>query len=149
MNKNSNLVPAVCGISCAPLDDVDAITSTPDRFHRHVGLKTGKSWEHIYFTPGTAEFTEKPKDTEAGELIEQSLKCIFPGDDDANLAAFDLISARPLLVIVQFNTGDGKIMGDLGNGAKLAQTSQFSAKGSGSQLEFSCMATYRACRVTP
>ncbi len=149
MNKNSNLVPAVCAIFCAPLDDVDAMTSTPDRFHRHVDLKTGKSWERIYFTPGTAEFTEKPKDTDSGELIEQSLKCMFPGEDDSNLAAFDAIASRPLLVVLQLNTGESKIIGDMGNGAKFFQTSQFSVKGSGSQLEFSCMATYRACWVTP
>ena len=48
MNKNSNLVPAVCAIFCAQLDDVDAMTSTPDRFHRHVDLKTGKSWEKFF-----------------------------------------------------------------------------------------------------
>ena len=113
IEKNSNLVPAVCTISCVQLDDVDAITSTPDRFHRHVDLKTGKSWEQVYFTPGTAEFSEKPKDTDAGELIEQSLKCIFPGEDDTNLAAFDAIAARPLLVVIHFNTGESKIMGDL------------------------------------
>ena len=149
MDKNSNLVPAVCQIFCAPLGDVDTMAPAPDRFHRCVVLKSGKSWQQIYFTPGTAEFTEKPKDTDSGELIEQSLKCFFPGEDAANLAGFEAITRRPLLVMIQFDTGWGKIMGDLGNGAKLAQTSQFSAKGSGSQLEFTCNATYRACLVTP
>ena len=78
--KNSNLIPAICEINWALLDDVDSITATPDRFHRQIAFKCGKNWQEIYFTPGSIEFTEKSKDTDAGELIEQSLKFMFPGE---------------------------------------------------------------------
>lgn len=138
----------VCKIFFAPLSDVGSITNAADRFHRTVTFKTGKAWQEIYFTPGTAELTEKPKDTDAGQLIEQSLKFIFPGDDDDNLYYFDDILNRPALVKIQFQDASSKLLGDLTNGAKLSQTAQFSAKGSSSQLEFLCMAIYRACRIT-
>ena len=146
--KNTNLIPMECKIFIAPLIDVDSITNAADRFHRSVTFETGKTWQEVYFTPGTAELTEKPKDTDAGELIEQSLKFIFPGDGDGNLASMDAILNRPALVKIQFQDATSKLMGDTANGAKLTQLSQFSAKGAGSTLEFSCMAIYRACWIT-
>lgn len=146
--KNSNLIPSICKIFFAPLDDLDAISSSPDRFHRYIYFKTGKSWQPIYFTPGSAEFVEKPKDNDSGELIEQSLKFIFPGEDSGNLASLDAILNRPSVVKLQYPYGTSKLLGDLGNGAKLSQILQVSSKAYGSQLEFSCMATYRACWIS-
>jgi hypothetical protein len=147
--KNSNLTPAVCEIFVAHLNDVDSISTSPDRFHRHVSFNIGKNWQEIYFTPGTAELSEKSKDTDSGELIEQSLKFIFPGEDESNLAALDLIAGRPVLVKVQYSIGLSKLIGDLDNGSKLSQNTQVSNKISGSQLEFTCLATYRSCWITP
>ena len=155
IGKNSNLTPAICRIFLAPVDDVSSITPIPDRFHRHLAFKyripepTELSWKEIYFTAGTAEFSEKSKDTDSGELIEQSLKFIFPGEDESNLTALDLIACRPVLVKVQYSTSMSKLIGDLDNGAKLSQVTQVSNKISGSQLEFTCLATYRSCWITP
>ena len=147
--KNSNLIPAICEINWALLDDVDSITATPDRFHRQIAFKCGKNWQEIYFTPGSIEFTEKSKDTDAGELIEQSLKFMFPGEDTSNMAVIDALLNRPVLVGIGYSTGMGKIMGDIGNGAKLSQVMQVSSKTTGSQLEFTCLANYRSPWVTP
>jgi len=148
IKKNTLLIPSVCKISFAPFDDVDTISSAPDRFHRHIDFKSEKAWQEIYFTPGTAEFNEKAKDTDAGELIEQSLKFIFPGEDETNLSDLDAITGRPVLVKIEFATGSAKLLGEFGNGAKLSRVSQVSTKSTGSQLEFSCLATYRACWIT-
>ncbi len=148
ISKNSNLTPAVCKIFFSLQEDIDAISSIPDRFHRHVDFKSGKTWSEIYFTPGSAEFTEKPKDNDAGELIEQSLKFIFPGEDDTNLADLDAIRARPVLVSIQYSDGESKLMGDLANGAKITQVSQVSSKATGAQIEFYCLTPDRACWIT-
>jgi len=148
LTKNSNLIPTVCNIYFAPLDDIDTITPVTDRFHRQITFKEALSWQEIYFTPGTAEFTEKPKENDAGELIEQLLKFSLPGEDDSNLADLDGILGRPVLVKIEYSSGGKKLLGDLGNGAKLSQLLQISVKQTGSQLEFSCMATYRACWIT-
>jgi hypothetical protein len=146
--KNSNLLPAVCKIFFAPLEDVESILTSPDRFHRFIYWKDGKSWQGIYLTPGSAEFNEKPKDTDAGELIEQSLKFLFPGDDESSSSALDLVLGRPVLVKIEYTTGGSKLLGQIGNGAKLTQTGQISSKAAGSQLEFTCSATYRACWIS-
>ena len=148
IEKNSDLIPLVCKIYFAPLDNIDSITPVTDRFHRQVTFKEALTWQEIYLTPGTAEFTEKPKENDAGELIEQSLKFIFPGEDDSNLSDLDTILGRPGLVKIEYSTGGKKLLGDLENGAKLSQLLQISLKQTGSQLEFTCMASYRACWIT-
>lgn len=146
--KNTNLTPSICKIFFSPLEDIDTISSSPDRFHRFMYFETGKDWQEIYFTPGTAEFVEKPKDNDSGELIEQSLKFIFPGEDSGNLASLDAILNRPAVVKLQYPDGTSKLLGEIGNGAKLSQILQVSSKASGSQMEFFCMATYRACWIS-
>ncbi len=146
--KNSNLIPTICKIFFAPISDIYSISIVTDRFHRLVTFKNSKAWQEVYFTPGSADFTEKPKDTDPGELIEQSLKFMFPGEDDTNLVALDAILGRPGLVKIEYTGDVSKLMGDLENGAKITQNYQISAKGTGSQLEASCMATYRACWVS-
>ncbi|MFZ4522998.1 MAG: hypothetical protein ACOYNC_14910 [Bacteroidales bacterium] len=142
--KNSNLVLSVCRIFVTPIDEVAAIISV-NQFCRSVTLKNGKSWQELYFTPGTAEFGEKPKENDAGDLIEQSLKFIFPGEDSSNLFSFDALQGRPVLVKIEVSSGVIKLMGDLENGAKLSVGFQISQKASGSQMELSSLATGRAC----
>lgn len=148
IRKNSNLTPAVCRISFAPLVDIDSISASADRFSRNVSFKSGKTWQDIYFTPGTAEFSEKSKDTEAGDLFEQSLKFIFPGEDEYNLASLDLVLGRPALVRIEYSSGMSKLLGAIDNGAKLSQVTQISSKVSGSQMEFTCLAAARSCWIT-
>ena len=142
--KNSNLLISVCRIFFVSLDDVSNVLMVPDRFHRTVILKSGTQWQEIYFTAGTAEFTEKSKVTDAGELIDQSLKFIFPGEDESNLLNMDSILGPPVIVKIGMPLGY-KIIGDINCGAKLQQNYQISAKSTGSQFEFTCTATYRSC----
>ena len=149
IQKNSNLVPAVCNILFSALGDIDTVENDPDRFHKTVSFQTGKAWQEIYFTPGTAEFNEKPKITDAGELVEQSLKFIFPGEDEANLLALDKIIGRPVLLKICFSTGLTKLIGNPDNGAKLVKTYQVGAKSTGSQFEFTCSTTERSCWLNP
>ena len=149
IQKNSNLIPSVCKIFFALLSDIDTIITTPDRFHRYIVFKSGKSWQQIYLSPGSAELLERSKDTDAGELIEQSLKFTFPGEDELNLAALDAVLNHPAIVKVEYSTGPAKLLGDQSNGAKLSQINQVSSKGAGSDLQFACLATNRACWITP
>ncbi|MEI7723460.1 MAG: hypothetical protein WCK09_00290 [Bacteroidota bacterium] len=145
IQKNSNLIPSVCKISVVPVSEVSYLGNTTDRFHKSIDFSGSIGWTGIYFTPGTAEFVEKPKDTDAGDLLEQSLKFIFPGEDDANVSALDALVGPPVLVKIEYTTGAAKIMGDMVNGAKLSLTNQVASKGAGYQFEFTCSATYRAC----
>lgn len=141
MTKNTFLAPAICRVFCLPLSELMEILPVTDGFHFQVLLNPGKSWKEIYFTPGSAELGEKPKETEAGVLYEQTLRILFPGDGDANLAQLEQLQDRPLLIRIELSSGQTHLMGSAENGARLSRTLQLSAKATASQLEFSCQAT--------
>ena len=145
ISKNLNLVFGACRVFLVPVEDVLAVSAGADRFHQSVSLKEGKAWTEIYFTPGTAEIGEKPKDTDSGLLYEQMLKFELPGEDKALLSLLDKFTSRPLLVKVQFSNVLSKLFGGMENGAKLLPTYQVSSKSSGYLLEFSCQATQKSC----
>ena len=149
LTKNSNLVPVICNVYFSPIEDVDSIFSGTDRFHQIVVFNSGKSWQEIYFTPGTAEFNEKPKDNDAGTLFEQSLKFIFPGEDESNASAFDQVMDRPVLVKMQYSNGILKILGTKEIPARLSLVSQVTPKSTGAQFEFNRSAPEKAQWLTP
>ena len=143
--KNENLIPAICKISVAPIADVSSLAPSTNRSYLILVFENGKTWQPVYSTPGSAEFTEKPKETDAGEIIEQSVKFMFPGEDPANRADLDQLIRRPLIAKLDYNNGGSKIVGSLDIPAKLSQLLQVGGKSSGSQLEITCMANSRAC----
>lgn len=139
--KNSNLVHSICGISVVPLDEVDSLYVSASPHHAGVTLKSGKQWSDIYFTPGTAEFTEKTKDTDQGNLFEQAIRFVYPGMDETNQHSMDTIREKPLLVrFMVSSNAKWMIIGDIDNGAKLALSTQISTKASGHSFEFICSA---------
>jgi hypothetical protein len=146
--KNSNLTPAVCNIYYVPVEDVTSIESGTDRFHKVVTFKSQKDWIGIYSTPGSTEFTEKPKENDAGDLFEQLIKFSFPGEDDGNMASIDAVINHPVLVKIELSCGNSKLIGAMDNPAKLSQSMQISSKSAGLQLEFLCMSPVRACWIT-
>jgi hypothetical protein len=146
LTKNSNLIQAICEIYILPVEDVSSVTAT-NRFNKVVTLLQGKTLQQLYFTPGTAELVEKPKETDAGLLVEQSLKFLIPGEDSATFSNIDAFMNRPLLVFMRYSDNNFKLMGDTDNGAKLSQLSQISSKQSGSQLELSCSTPAYSCWV--
>lgn len=144
IQKNNNLVPVITGISFAPVSDIDTMEQGTDRFRRVVTFLSQKDWIPVYFTPGTAELVEKPKDNDAGELFEISLKFLFPGDDEATLAALDPMTDRPVVVRIGYDHGGVKVIGSPENPARLQQSFQHTAKVAGCQFEFGQMAECRA-----
>ena len=146
--KNTTLIKSVCKVSCILLSEVESMVTGSTRFHRTITLKTGKNYTDIYFTPGSAEFTEKPKDTDSGILYEQSLKIQFPGEDETNLVDLDALTGPPLLIKMELSSGLSKLIGELENGAKMEQTEQLGQKSTGYVLEFLCRSHIKACWAT-
>lgn len=145
ISKNSNLTPAICRVFFVPLVEVASVLPVTDGFHFQVDLNPGKTWKEIYFTPGSTELSEKPKESEPGLLYEQTLRMSFPGDDDTNLAALDQIVDHPGLIKIQLSSGQFHLMGEIENGARLSRSLQLAAKNSGSQLEFTCLGIRPVC----
>ncbi len=61
IDKNNDLVNVIISISFMYTDVPILIASYPDKYHKLIYLAENVSFNEIYFTPGSAEFTEKEK----------------------------------------------------------------------------------------
>jgi len=136
IDKNSNRIPEICSINYVRIDEVDTITQGSDMYHQVITLKSGHTLKKIYFTPDTAEFTETEKIDDSGNYFEISLKADFPGEDEDNLAYFNDITERPLIVLARLSFNEYKIIGSLENPAKCIIKKQLTQKSKGSNIEF-------------
>lgn len=148
LSKNLHIAFSICTLDIVTLDDVDTIVTTTDKYHVTVNLKSGKSWTSVYFTPGTAELSEKLKETDAGILSEQVFKISYPGIDESNLLSFDPFLDRPILARFTFSHGGKFLFGNIGNPAKLTISSQISSKSSGHVIEMNWSSPHRYLVIT-
>jgi hypothetical protein len=139
IKKNTFLTPAICGVWFVPMSDVVTVFAEPNGFYFHVTLSAGADWKQVYFTPGSAELSEKPKETDAGLLYEQSLRMNYPGDDADNILTLDAITDRAGLVKIQLSSGQFRLMGTIENGSRMMRSLQVGSKATGHQLEFTCL----------
>lgn len=146
IKKNNNLHVQVCRVKVVPITDVASVTMGSPSYMRQVNLKEGASWIDLYHTPGSAEFTEKWKDTEAGMLFEQILRIQFPGLDETNRADLGMLERRGMLIGISIGEAGVKwlLMGSPDNGARLLSSISAGSKTPGILLEFTCMATQKA-----
>ena len=76
-----------------------------------VELIPGKKWIPILFTPGTADYDEKPKASAEGISYVCSLKCNFSTDNEEKIKLISFIEGRDIIVRFKYNTGNYKIFG--------------------------------------
>ena len=135
--KNFHLVVNICRVFFARVDQV-SFNSGSDRFHKTVVFPVGQKWNELYFTPGSVDFTENSKPEDPGDLYEQVLKLIFPGEEEANTSAMqDLL--HPLIIMMKTNSGAYRIFGCPDNPVKMINNRSTGTK-SQSELSFSCLA---------
>jgi len=121
MNKNQNLIPAICKIEYQEKRNIDSITKNEDRFKRSVTMVAGFDWLEIYFSPGTAKFEEKTKRGKAGLLFNQKLTFKFPGEDDDETEGINDLINIPVILKLTYNNDKAKILGSLDNPVKIDQ----------------------------
>lgn len=103
----------------------------------------GKNWIELGFTPGSGDFSEKSKTTEAGTTYTSELQCKIPGDRNEILNDILNLESRELIVLISYNTGERKVIGMPEFPVKM--TSDLSVNKSGLyQVTFSCNSIYRA-----
>ncbi len=138
--KNTNLNSIICGILYCFPEEVLSIADGRSEYHKIITLVTGKTWKQIYFTPGSADFQEPQKIDDPGSVFEQKLKFVFPGENESNAITISEISNRPILVLLTYNIGRAKFIGDLDNPARLLPTVQTNPKVTNRQMEITCTA---------
>jgi hypothetical protein len=113
--KSSSLNPQVCKVEIIPVEDVQGINIGSTRMHSSVSLKSGKSWQLIYSTPGKIDFSEEQQDDPAGPCFTQKLEFPYPGEDPSMRASLNNIENQRLLIRLTFNSGVMKLLGNLEN----------------------------------
>jgi hypothetical protein len=140
--KNKIAVDQICKILYLPFSQVTFLPGS-DRFHKKMLVKGGQLWNEIYFTPGTAEFEQKEKDDKGGILIEQTLKLVFPGQDQGNNLLLDALRI-PSIVLLKMVSGYYLVFGSPENPVRMLKDAKNTQKAFNSELALSCTASENA-----
>jgi hypothetical protein len=126
--KNTTLIPTICRMRYV---FADLVTTNRNVYGKTVdiGIIQPPNWNEIYFTPGTAEFTEVQKEEDPGALYTQTLRFVFPGENAANANAFDDLLNRPLLFSLYYTNLVTKILGSSDIPARMTKSLKTDAKG--------------------
>jgi hypothetical protein len=137
--KNSNRTASICKLFYVYKEEICIMNFGSDVFHLVVTLKNNYTWKEIYFTPGSAEFTEVQKEEIPGQSYQQKLRFLFPGEDEANLSDLDPVITRPVVIRMDYGNGKSKLMGGIGNPARVNKSHKSDSKYTGTELTASCV----------
>ncbi|MEI6900671.1 MAG: hypothetical protein WCL00_12400 [Bacteroidota bacterium] len=126
--KNTFLIPTICRIRFV-FSSVVTTTRKPLGHLIEIGNIPPATWDEIYFTPGTAVFTEVQKEEDPGQLYTQTLKFLFPGEALTNATAFDELLNRPLLIAMFSTNSMTKILGTSDNPARMSKSLKTDERG--------------------
>jgi hypothetical protein len=136
LTKNKNLVVNVCRVFYALCSEV-AFKDGTDRFHKTIRFPQGLGWKEIYYTTGTAEYSEGSKINDPGNTYVQLLNVVFPGIGQTNTKSIDDLFS-PLVLLMKLSTGEYMIFGSPSIPSRLNVSLAAGAKNSNFQLQFSC-----------
>lgn len=136
--KNTNLTSKIIKVYYALSENVASVLKTSTDLTKQVTFNVGQDWNELYFTAGTAKFSEPMQEDRSGKIYDQTLQLNYPGEDEANAITLYNITARKIIVRLDYNTGMHKIMGDLERPARLTpnHTSDVATR---SNLQIKCM----------
>ena len=142
------LIPTICKLSYTFATNVTTIKK-PLGHLIEIGNIPPAAWETIYFTPGTAVFTEVQKEEDPGQLFTQILKFLFPGEISTNAATFDELLQRPLLIAMYLTNSQTKILGTAGNPARMSKALKTDEKGTVWEFTVVCYDNDQASSYIP
>jgi len=117
IQKNEKLFLAISKIYFSELSDIESITENPDGTSS-ITFAAGKDWSELYFSKGSAIFTQKHKIVNEGDLFTQSIELSYPGDGIENQQQLKSLFQKPLIIKIQFancSNPFSKIFGSLDN----------------------------------
>jgi hypothetical protein len=144
MNKNDNLTPQIVKIEFIRRHHILSDIIDSDGYYSAV-IKDGIDWEEIYHAPGTAFFEEKPKDTPAGNLMEQSIEFVHPGRSDSSTSLLLDLLACFLICKIHYDDDTKKVIGMHDYPADLVYN--FSTKLLGYKVNISCKSQCESAKI--
>jgi hypothetical protein len=142
--KNSNRIASICKLFYVYKEEIASMNFGSDLFHQSVVLKNNCAWKEIYFTPGSAEFTEVQKEELPGQSYQQKLRFLFPGEDEGNQSDLEPVITRPVVIRMDYSNEKSKIMGDISNPARINKSQKTDSKYSGFEFTATCVEVCQA-----
>lgn len=142
LTKNKYLAPIITRVYYQFIYNIVSVNPGSTDNHKTVLFQAGQNWLEIYKVPKDVNFDEPIKRTDAGNLYEQKLQLSFPGDDESNLADFNNLEHRPLIVKFEYDNSKSKLIGEVNN--PVTASISYSTSRGGSVITFECDSRNRA-----
>lgn len=142
--KNEDLVPVIIKIFYQFRNNIQSDGPGPTPGTWQINFKSGFSWKEIKFSPGTADFVQNKKDTDAGILFEQKLQFSVPGDDSLNFEELTSIDQMPVVVKFEYSGGLVRLIGTKSIPAEFLDNYSSNRGSTKNIFEFFCKSTHRA-----
>jgi hypothetical protein len=132
---------SVCRLFYVYTDEVTNIIDGSDLHHKIVYLKNAAAWKEIYFSRGSADFSEVEKAETAGSLFGQTLKFLLPGDYSSNAETIKALSEKLVIFSVEYSNADIKLVGSLTHRARISRSFKMDPKYCGQEFTLLCTDT--------
>ena len=142
--KSNSLVPIITHIMYQYPENLASFMIGSNRYNREIELLPDTYWIPVYFTPGSALFSEPKAESAHGPLFSQQLKFNVPGDRIDTYAMLESLDTKPVILKLTFSDGTEKIMGEPNAPALFDEEFLSNSKATGSTHAFKCLATHRA-----
>lgn len=138
LTKSTDLIPVVKKISFQLAKNVAAVNVGSSKFHRSITFNN-VDWLEIYFSPGSAKFSEDKKLVEAGIEYHQKLTFRFPGEISEKYTDIENIEILEVIVKIEFSSGVVKLMGTTSVPSLFDSDFKSNTSSTGSDFEFTCI----------
>lgn len=134
---------AICKIEYRYAQSIASYVMGASPHHRIVTFDE-EYWLNIYFSPGTAAYSEPQIPNANGPLFDQQLQMKFPGHMSEHLAYLERMDELPVIVRFSYSDGVQKLMGSPDNPVIFNSAYRDDAKSASDEFKFRCMAPHRA-----
>lgn len=138
MNKNEHLTPVVTKIDFIRRPHIKSDCINPSGKYEII-FNVGKTFETLYFSPGTCFFSEK---IDKDKSFEQTLELFIPGQSDETSNLLSELSFMYGVYRFTYNNGTIKIVGSKKIPANLLF--EFSTKQNGYKVTITCKSLKKA-----
>ncbi len=101
-------------------------------------------WKKIYFTPSSANFSQKPKKTDAGTLYHQTLQFNSPGENADDQEELAKLNDLKIVCRLEYSDGTAILIGTDKIPAYLSDDYSSDEKSTGSSFQITCKSPKRA-----
>lgn len=143
LEKSQKLVPIICKMFYQFAHNVATMDQGTDQYSTTITFSEG-DWQPVYFSPGTAKFSEPHKLTAAGPEYKQKLNFRYPGENSPIQGDLDLLERLPVIFRFDYNDGVSKIIGTREVPAEFSSDYDSNSDGAGSSFNINCLANHRA-----